>query len=398
MDEEFWQALPEEVEVETYRSLHPDLAHLSNEEARIHYETYGRSEGRVSNRLRNREDFVALIPNSAKALEIGPFCNPVLRGPNVQYFDVLSRDGIVARAKSIGLDPHGAPEIDFMSATGDLSTVNRRFEAVVSSHCFEHQANLLGHLQDVGRLLSPGGGYFVLVPDKRYCFDHFIPASNLAEIMVAWHERRQVHALRSLIEHRALVTHNDSLRHWQRDHGTPLADFGRRFRAAVQEFEGAGGEYIDVHAWYFTPKSASHLLSTLQDVGLSPLRVYRTYPTRYGATEFWMILRKERSLPIDGYVDLCTDAVIAGWAWNWALPKIHVDVEITVDGNAIASVKANQYREDLRKNGIGDGTYGFSYTFPSSVDPTRQRVSARVVDEESSFIIRKVDPKNRPSD
>src|SRR4051794_10211283 len=99
MDEEFWQALPGEVEAEIYRSLHPDLAHMSNEEALIHYEVYGRGEGRVSNRLRNRQDFVALIPNSAKALEIGPFCNPVLRGSNVLYFDVLSRDENVARAK-----------------------------------------------------------------------------------------------------------------------------------------------------------------------------------------------------------------------------------------------------------------------------------------------------------
>jgi hypothetical protein len=42
---------------------------MSNEEALIHYEDYGREEGRVSNRLRNREEFVALIPKSAEALE-----------------------------------------------------------------------------------------------------------------------------------------------------------------------------------------------------------------------------------------------------------------------------------------------------------------------------------------
>ena len=103
MDEEFSQGLPEEVEAEIYRSLHPDLAHMSNEEALTHYDAYGRGEGRVSNRLRNREDFVALVPNSAEALEIGPFCNPVLRGPNVLYLDVLSRGENVARAKSIDL-------------------------------------------------------------------------------------------------------------------------------------------------------------------------------------------------------------------------------------------------------------------------------------------------------
>ena len=73
--------------------------------------------------------------------------------------------------------------------------------------------------------------------------------------MIAWHERRHVHALRSLIEHRALTTHNDGLRHWRGDHGTPSENVGSRFRKAVQEFEGAGLKYIDVHAWYFTPDS-----------------------------------------------------------------------------------------------------------------------------------------------
>jgi SAM-dependent methyltransferase len=367
MDEEFWQGLPEEVEAETYRSLHPDLAGMSNEEALIHYNFCGRGQGRVSNRLRDREDFIALIPNNAEALEIGPFCNPVLRGPSVQYFDVLSREGNVARAKSIGLDPHGAPEIDYVSTTGDLSTVNSRFEVVVSSHCIEHQPNLLGHLQDVGRLLAPGGAYFVLIPDKRYCFDHFIPASNLAEVMVAWHERRQVHALRSLIEHRTLTTHNDGLRHWQGDHGTPLANFGTRFRAAVQEFDGARGKYIDVHAWYFTPGSASQLLSALQDDGLSPLRVHRTYPTRYGATEFWMILRKEWSKAyMPGYIDLVDSRQVAGWALE-ADRKTPDRVIIYVDGREIAQVRPTLFHPGLRDAGLGDGWSGFRFYFPTLI-------------------------------
>jgi len=293
VDETYWQSVPTEVEVEVYRSIHPDLAHMSDIELLAHYENHGCLEGRVGNRLRDRNDFAALIPRSANVLEIGPFCNPLLRGANVSYFDVLPQDELIARARSIGLglDPGGVPYIDYVSAAIDLSIVDRHFDVVVSNHCLEHQPDLVGHLQEVGKLLSPGGAYFVLVPDKRYCFDHFIPPSSLAEVIIARREQRKVHTLRSLIEHRALGTHNDSLRHWRGDHGVMFDNLEQRLEAALQEFDEAGGGYIDVHAWYFTPDSASTIIRVLQEMRLSPMTVHRVYTTRYGADEFWMILR-----------------------------------------------------------------------------------------------------------
>jgi SAM-dependent methyltransferase len=289
VDEIYWQSLPSEVEAEIYRSLNPDL--LSDGDILAHYKIHGRGEGRTSNRLRDRNDFAALIPSGASVLEIGPFSNPLLRGPRISYFDVLSQDELIARANSVGLDPAGVPNIDYVSPSGDLSTVNRRFDVVVSSHCLEHQPDLVGHLQDAGKLLLPGGAYFLLVPDKRYCFDYFIPESNLAELIVARHEQRKVHTLRSVIEHRSLTTHNDSLRHWRGDHGVMFENLEQRHRAALREFDEARGGYIDIHAWYFTPDSASAILGVLQEMRLSPMTVHRVYATRYGANEFWMILR-----------------------------------------------------------------------------------------------------------
>ena len=291
MEDDFWRALPEEFDATTYQSIHPDLAGLADAELKTHYETFGINEGRASNSLRNRNDFASLVPNSASALEIGPFCNPLLRGPNVSYFDILSQEALVERARQIGLDPSKVPYIDFISPTGELPSIRRRFDVVLSSHCIEHQPDLIGHLQEVGQLLLPGGAYFLLVPDKRYCFDHFIPLSNLAEVIVAYHEQRKVHTLRSVIEHCALTTHNDSLRHWQGDHGVIFENFEQRLEAALQIFNDARDQYIDVHAWYFSPDSASAILSALQSMSLNRLGVHRVYSTRYGANEFWMILR-----------------------------------------------------------------------------------------------------------
>jgi 2-polyprenyl-3-methyl-5-hydroxy-6-metoxy-1,4-benzoquinol methylase len=280
--------LPEEFDAESYRALHPDLTGLGPNDLIAHYRSFGVTEGRAANSLRDRNDFVKLVPEGASALEIGPFCSPLLRGSNVSYFDVLSREALVARAHHIGLDPSSIPRVDYV---GELSTIERRFDVVLSSHCLEHQPDIVRHLQEVEQLLMPDGAYFLLVPDKRYCFDHFIPLSNLAEVIVAHYEGRKVHTLRSVIEHYALTTHNHSLRHWQRDHGAEFEDFDSRYRAAIHAFDDAKGKYIDVHAWYFTPDSVNRILSALRNIGLIKLCVQRVYPTRYGSGEFWIILR-----------------------------------------------------------------------------------------------------------
>ena len=292
MDDDFWRTLPTEFDTTVYRSLYSDLAPLTGEQLQEHYTAFGRTEGRMANRVHNRNEFAALIPESATVLEVGPFNRPMLRGPNVFYFDVLSENGLVARAKSIGLDPSGVPHIHYVSAVGDLSIIDRQFDAVISSHCLEHQPDMIRHLKEISRLLHSNGAYLLLLPDKRYCFDHFIPLSNIAEIIAAHHERRTIHTLRSVIEHRALTTHNDSARHWREDHGIYLQDFRQRLERGLQEFADAKGAYIDVHAWYLTPDSAAEILSTLHRIGVSPFGVARIYPTRNCSIEFWMILRK----------------------------------------------------------------------------------------------------------
>jgi SAM-dependent methyltransferase len=73
-----------------------------------------------------------------------------------------------------------------------------------------------------------------------------------------------------------------------------------------------------------------------------------------------------------------SDGLIAGWAWNSDHPERRVTVEILADGKPVAQVVAERYREDLHRQGIGDGAYGFSCAPPLSVDPERQGISALI--------------------
>jgi hypothetical protein len=154
-------------------------------------------------------------------------------------------------------------------------------------------------LNQVQSRLSSGGRYFAIIPDKRYCFDKQIAPSTIADVILAYEEKRTAHNIKSVIEHKALTVHNEAQAHWEGRNDPKYEPVNYdRVKEAIDEFRGANGRYIDVHAWYFTPDSFACLIGGLNKLGLVALELERLYRTRYGSNEFWVILYKgERELP-----------------------------------------------------------------------------------------------------
>jgi hypothetical protein len=286
--------LPLAFDVGFYQKANPDLKGLSDAQLVEHYQKYGQNEGRVTSELALRENLIRHMEKESTILEIGPFCNPLLSGPNVRYFDVLDQEGLLNRSLAIGYPHQSPPYIDYVSPTGDLGIISGFFSAVTSSHCIEHQPDLIRHLQGVGALLEPKGRYYLMIPDKRYCFDHFIPCSKISDVIDAYMEERKVHRAGSVVEHCALITHNDCPRHWQGSHADPDYDAAMpaRIKAAMDMLVRESGKYIDVHAWQFTPRTFRRIIEILFELGLSPLSVERVYNSTQGRNEFTAVLRK----------------------------------------------------------------------------------------------------------
>src|SRR3979490_2427817 len=121
----------------------------------------------------SRRRFIEGLDPGGSVLEIGPFYQPLVRGANVKYFDILDQQALIARARDIGQPPEGVPHIDFVSSRGHMGVVGDvKFDNVVSSHCIEHHADLIGHLNEVSQVLRPGGRYYLIVPDKRFMGDY----------------------------------------------------------------------------------------------------------------------------------------------------------------------------------------------------------------------------------
>lgn len=299
-----WRDWPLEFDPAAYRGRYTDLAAMSDEDLWRHWRNHGRIEGRNATVLESREDFVRLVAHDARALEIGPYTKPVLHGPNVRYADVWSSEDLVRRAAADpNVDAAGVPHIHYVTDPSSLSMIAEKFDVVLSSHVIEHQPDLVEHLRQVASVLEPHGAYMLMVPDYRFCFDHFMPETRFADVVAAHIERRTRHDVNSLLRARLLMTHNDAQRHWDGDHGEPgsfppqlvTLSMEERVELTARQCEPGGAlatEYVDCHAWHFTPQSFAAVIDDLRTAGLVDWEVARVYPTMRNTLEFWVILQR----------------------------------------------------------------------------------------------------------
>ncbi|KIC47716.1 hypothetical protein RA29_19375 [Tateyamaria sp. ANG-S1] len=240
----------------------------------------------------------AELGRAGLTLEIGPYFHPVVKGPNARYFDVFDTEELKRRADE---DPNPivtadtVPDMHYSDPHGDISTIPETFAEVFSSHCIEHQPDLISHFEKVYDLLEPGGRYIAFVPDKRFCFDHFSPYSSVADILQAFAEKRTRHTLASVTNLIAGRTHNDASRHWLKDHADAdyFTGYPDRVKTALEIFQSAGGNYIDCHAWRFKPDSFAQIYDVLYRLGQVRLRLVEVGDSRQNTQEFTIILVKD---------------------------------------------------------------------------------------------------------
>jgi hypothetical protein len=229
-------------------------------------------------------------------LEIGPLNNPLITSDNCKYFDLLDTNSLKRKAIANNLDPRTVPQINFHEPNGDLSVVKEKFESIVSAHVIEHQPDLIRHLKQVSDLCqSIGSRYWMIVPDKRFCFDHFIPESRISEIIREHDLNTKKPSKFKVLEHLALTTHNDALRHWRGDHGTFGENLESRWTIGLKHIQDTNDKYIDAHCWQFSPESFSYLIDMLFRLGYIDFECKQIIPTAVYELEFFAVLEKSRN-------------------------------------------------------------------------------------------------------
>lgn len=72
----------------------------------------------------------------------------------------------------------------FISEASDLSKIeNEKYDFLLSSHCLEHLANPIKALREWNRVLKPNGCFILVLPDKRFTFDHKRPYTTFEHLV-----------------------------------------------------------------------------------------------------------------------------------------------------------------------------------------------------------------------
>ena len=179
------------------------------------------------------------------------------------------------------------------------SIVGQKFDCVYSAHNIEHQINFVEHLNQVYALLDETGGkYLLVVPDKRYCFDHYVGETLLSDILDNYVNKNRKHTLRTLLQ-TCEATHNDVRLHWRGVHGFDAFDLERRSVECYAEKMRKYNEtldsemYEDAHKWRFHPRSFAFIINSLQKMRLINFKLEKVYCTNKNSFEFMVVLNKE---------------------------------------------------------------------------------------------------------
>ncbi|TYC78085.1 hypothetical protein FMN63_04300 [Stappia sp. BW2] len=70
---------------------------------------------------------------------------------------------------------------------------------------------------------------------------------------------------------------------------------------------------------------------------------------------------------LQGRVDAFENGRLHGWAWDASSPSDRMTIHVFHDGERVLSKVAETQRIDLKRNGIGDGSYAFDIELPQAV-------------------------------
>mgnify|MGYP001423549823 CR=1 FL=1 len=243
------------------------------------------------NKKLDRRSFYSSLRQCSHLLEIGCFDNPSLEflrtSPRIiHYADFLSKKDLISRAKKIkGRDPNNVPEIEYVLSKG-YGQINIKYDAVVSNHCIEHVPDLISHLKQIHQILKGDGAYLFSVPDKRFCFDHFIPESTILDVLTAYLENRKKPSLKSVLEHYCFTSQDwyFSDDPYEKSNNEQL----NKINECLEIYQT--NDYVDVHCWQFTPLSFTKIINKLSELQyIERPKTFKIYPSK-DKSEFYVCI------------------------------------------------------------------------------------------------------------
>ena len=237
-------------------------------------------DGEQDKQLGDFRQFIrASVSRDEPAIELGPSYNPLIPkrlGFNVTIVDHATAEELKAKYSQASVDLSLIEPVDVLWGGGRLSTriQQRGFSAIVASHMIEHATDFIGFLQDCSELLAMDKQLFLIVPDKRYCFDFLHNVTDSAKVIADHHLRRKQHSLDSLFRNSTNVRaqFKETISTFWGQHEIDHLWFVENdpkacLKSAIKRADGE--DFFDCHENYFTPSSLFLLVEELRYLGFT---------------------------------------------------------------------------------------------------------------------------------
>jgi SAM-dependent methyltransferase len=236
-----------------------------------------------------------------RVIELGPLDKPVVAkrdGWKTFVVDHATREELVEKYRTDpNVDVNQIEEVDAVWRHGSLDEAipeRGSFDACIASHVIEHLPDPIGFLQSLERILMPDGVVSLVVPDKRFCFDFFEQVSSVGDLLAAHAGTARRHSRGTRFDFEAYSVTSRGEIYWSQQRQVTDIAFVHPLRRAKDSFEAHGesedDEYVDLHAWYFTPNSFELALLELGALGEIDFQIDRLLPT--AGCEFHATLRR----------------------------------------------------------------------------------------------------------
>jgi SAM-dependent methyltransferase len=200
-------------------------------------------------------DYVGRLYLRGEGIEIGAlhWALPLPEGASARFVDRMSVEELRAQHPDLASSSLTAPDIvDDAERLATLGAKTQDF--VVANHFLEHCEDPIGAIENMLRVLKPGGVVYLAVPDKRFTFD---ADREVTEIEHLKHDH-EGHAAASRVEH---------FRDWARHVERASTDDIDRVATALIDRDYS----IHYHVW--TQFEVLELLLTLRRVYQMPFDV-----------------------------------------------------------------------------------------------------------------------------
>jgi SAM-dependent methyltransferase len=244
---------------------------------------------------------LSMSSRDSHIIEIGAGYSPVApkaAGWNTHVVDHADQATLRAKYAAANVDGNAIEEVDTIWRDGPLheavaASLHGRFDTMIASHVIEHMPDFVGFLASAAQLLTPDGVIVAALPDKRYCFDCFRPATTTGDILEAHRAQRTRHSLQTAWGHLAYsvtVDGNLAWGPWRVGHPRFSVPFEMLAQFVASFRNDASSPYTDYHAWQFTPAVFELIMLELGQLGVIDWRIDQITETEN--FEFFVFLRR----------------------------------------------------------------------------------------------------------